>query len=229
MTEQEWLRSPEPVGMVTYLRCRRGVARTRAGRRRLRLFGCACCLRVRHLFPGERGWAVVDLAERLADGNTGQAGVDAALRDAEPILHDDEGDRVRQARGNLHEAIRRLCGPAGDAAMACSSVGIALRWLQGPAPETAEWAVQAGLLRDLFGDPFRLPPAVEHGWLVAGGGAVSRLARTIYDDRRFEDMPLLADELEDAGCRDEEVLGHLREPGPHARGCWLLDVLLGRG
>src|SRR5262245_45739145 len=196
MTEQEWLRSLEPVRMLTYLRFSRGVSRTKAGRLRLRLFGCACCLRVRPLFPDERGWPVVDLAERLADGATGQAEVDAALRDAEPILFDDERDQLRQARLSLHEAVRRLCGPAGDTAMACSAVGIALRWLQGVAAEgvaaeTAEWAVQAGLLRDLFGNPFRLPPAVEPDWLVANDGAVARLARTIYDNRRFEDMPVL--------------------------------------
>jgi len=228
MTEQEWLQSPEPVRMVTYLRFGRGAARTKAGRRKLRLFGCACCLRVRRLFPDERGWPVVCLAERLADGTANQAEVDAALRDAEPILFDGERDQVRQARLNLHEAVRRLCGSAGDSAMACSSVGIALRWLQGFAPETAEWAVQAGLLRDLFGNPFRPAPAIESGWLVAGGGSVVRLTRRIYDDRRFEDMPVLADALEEAGCRDEELLGHLRGSGPHARGCFPLDLLLGK-
>src|SRR3954471_16080066 len=105
MTEEEWLRSPDPVRMVTYLRFGCGIARTRAGRRRLRLFGCACCLRVRPLFPDERCWTVVGLAERLADGDATQAAVDAALRDAEPALHDGEGDQLRQARLNLHAAV----------------------------------------------------------------------------------------------------------------------------
>jgi hypothetical protein len=55
-----------------------------------------------------------------------------------------------------------------------------------------------------------------------------KIAQAIYDDRRFSDLPILADALEDAGCRDPEILGHLRSPGPHARGCFALDVILGR-
>jgi hypothetical protein len=54
------------------------------------------------------------------------------------------------------------------------------------------------------------------------------LARTAYEERRFEDLPLLADALEEAGCTDEAILSHLRGPGPHVRGCWALDLVLGR-
>ena len=43
-----------------------------------------------------------------------------------------------------------------------------------------------------------------------------------------ERLALLADALEDAGCDSAEVLGHLRGPGPHVRGCWALDLCLGR-
>jgi hypothetical protein len=88
--------------------------------------------------------------------------------------------------------------------MACFSVAIALRWL-GPG-EAAECAVQA----DLFGNPFHPAPAIEPAWLAWNGGTVVRFARTIYEGRRFEDMPVLADCLEDAGCNDAEILGHLR-------------------
>ncbi len=226
MTEQQWLNSPEPVRMLTYLRFGRNIARTRAGRRKLLLFGCACCRHVAHLFPDEPGWPVVDLAERLADGDVSQAEVGAALRDAAPTLRDGERDHVRQARLNLHQAIRKLGGPAAAASVACSSVGIALRWLG--AGEAAECAVQASLLRDLCGNPFHPPLALDPGWLVWNGGSVGRLARTIYEERHFEDLPVLADALEDAGCRNEEVLGHLRGPGPHARGCVVVDLFLGK-
>jgi hypothetical protein len=54
------------------------------------------------------------------------------------------------------------------------------------------------------------------------------LAAAIYEGRRWVDMPVLADALEDAGLTDPGVLGHCREPGPHARGCWVLDLILGR-
>jgi hypothetical protein len=57
---------------------------------------------------------------------------------------------------------------------------------------------------------------------------VPRLARAAYDDRDFERLPLLADALEDAGCPDADLLGHLRGPDTHCRGCPALDLLLGK-
>ena len=54
------------------------------------------------------------------------------------------------------------------------------------------------------------------------------LAEAIYRERCFLELPALADALEEAGCTDESILGHLRRPGPHARGCDVLDALLGR-
>ncbi|MCI0459739.1 MAG: hypothetical protein L0Z62_22540 [Gemmataceae bacterium] len=83
----------------------------------------------------------------------------------------------------------------------------------------------ANLLRDIFGNPFRpvtVDPARETSAVVA-------LARSIYEERRFEDLPILADALEEAGCTDADLLGHCRGPGPHTRGCWVVDLLLGKG
>jgi hypothetical protein len=57
---------------------------------------------------------------------------------------------------------------------------------------------------------------------------VPKLAEAIHADRRFEDLPILADALADAGCANAELLGHLGGPGPHARGCWVVDLLLGK-
>src|SRR5215510_4357640 len=112
MTEQEWLRSPEPEVMVTTLSYHLKRARTKDGRRKLRLFGCACCRRVVHLFPDEPWWHLVDLVEKLADGTVSQPEVDAALGDAELVRHEGEEDQVRQARTCLHLAIDKLCKPA---------------------------------------------------------------------------------------------------------------------
>jgi hypothetical protein len=55
-----------------------------------------------------------------------------------------------------------------------------------------------------------------------------KIARAIYDGRAFERMPILADALEDAGCGDADILRHCREPGEHVRGCWVVDLLLGK-
>jgi hypothetical protein len=82
------------------------------------------------------------------------------------------------------------------------------------------------LVHDIFGNPFR-PVAIEPEWLTRLDGTVVRLARDIYDAHRFEEMPVLGDALEDAGCGDEGILAHCRGPGPHACGCWLVDGLLG--
>ena len=57
---------------------------------------------------------------------------------------------------------------------------------------------------------------------------VQQLAAAIYDERRFEEMPVLADALEEADCWDEEILSHCRKPGLHVRGCWVIDLLLGK-
>jgi hypothetical protein len=88
---------------------------------------------------------------------------------------------------------------------------------------------RCGLLRCLFGNPFRPPSAPDPAWLRWNGGTVTGIAQALYDGRAFERMPVLGDALEDAGCGDAGVLGHCRGPGPHARGCWVVDLLLGKG
>ena len=54
------------------------------------------------------------------------------------------------------------------------------------------------------------------------------MAQVIYDDRAFDRLPLLADAMEDAGCADQEILDHCRSNGEHVRGCWVVDLLLGK-
>jgi hypothetical protein len=76
----------------------------------------------------------------------------------------------------------------------------------------------------LFGNPFR-PLAFDSRWRTAD---VLGLARGIYEDRAFERLSLLADALMDAGCDSEDTLSHCRGPGPHVRGCWVVDLVLGK-
>src|SRR5262249_26001919 len=86
-----------------------------------------------------------------------------------------------------------------------------------------EWETQCALLRDIF-VPDRLPN-FDPTWRTPQALA---LACTAYEKRRFEDMPVLADALEEAGCRDADILAHCRSEGPHVRGCWVVDLLLGK-
>jgi hypothetical protein len=94
--------------------------------------------------------------------------------------------------------------------------------------ERVEAASHAALIRCIYGNPFRAAPRLDPAWLAWNGGVVPDLARTIYDASAVDRLPHLADALEDAGCNDAEVLGHLRGPGPHARGCRALDLILGK-
>jgi hypothetical protein len=96
-----------------------------------------------------------------------------------------------------------------------------------------ERAVMAATLRDIVGNPFRTSPSLTAAWLTWQGGAVRELARDAYEYRLLPGgtldparLAVLADALEDAGCHDTELLGHLRGPGVHVRGCWALDLIL---
>jgi hypothetical protein len=99
-------------------------------------------------------------------------------------------------------------------------------WPHEPEPPAVR-SLCLSLLRDLGGNPFR-PVTVEPYWLAWNHGTVPALARRIYEERAFSDLPILADALEDAGCTDAAILDHCRSEGPHARGCWVLDLLLGK-
>jgi hypothetical protein len=88
-----------------------------------------------------------------------------------------------------------------------------------------ERAAQAALLRDILGNPFR-PVKPASDWLKWNNGTIPALVRSIYEARAFDQLPLLADALEDAGCTNPVILDHCREPAEHAPGCWLLDALL---
>jgi hypothetical protein len=88
-------------------------------------------------------------------------------------------------------------------------------------------AQRARMLVEVIGNSFR-PIAIDPLWLSWDDGTVRQLAERIYEERAFERMPTLGDALEDAGCTDEDILNHCRQSGLHFRGCWCLDLLLGK-
>ena len=103
------------------------------------------------------------------------------------------------------------------------AVELARQWLHVEYGGPDVPVIICALLRETFGNPFRrIKP--NRGWLTPG---VLALARGIYDERAFDRMPILADALRDAGCSEEQILGHCRGPGPHVRGCWVVDLVLG--
>ena len=84
-----------------------------------------------------------------------------------------------------------------------------------------------GLFCEIFG-PRNPLPTIPSNLLQWSGGTVVKIASAVYDDRAFDRLPILADALEDAGCDDADILAHCRGPGPHVRGCWVVDLVLGK-
>jgi hypothetical protein len=99
--------------------------------------------------------------------------------------------------------------------------------VQGPTYEDrlrGEGMAQANLLRCIAGNPFHSVTVDPH-WRTA---PVLGIAESVYAERAFDRLPILADALEDAGCTDAEILTHCRARSEHARGCWVVDLLLGK-
>jgi hypothetical protein len=181
----------------------------RSVERKVRLFYCACA---RLLGAPARDAAVVE------------AHADRAIpaRRVRPVR--EEAGRVSVAQFG-DDAATMIARTAAGLLVVGADAHRALRlgWLRTAWP--VDPAVQAALLRDLIDHPFR-PAAFDPSWRTAD---TVGLARAVYEDRAFERMPLLADALMDAGCADEQVLGHCRSAGPHVRGCWVVDRVFGRG
>jgi hypothetical protein len=227
MTEQEWAACNDPAPMLHHV----------AGRlsdRKLRLFAVACCRQIWHLLPDERSRAAVDTAERYAEGLAGQRERTVARTDALGAATG-RGSRAAwapywTASFNLPECIANACDAAAEAAMRTAARAAGSRTEQAAAWDAALVAgarQQAQSLREIVGNPFRAV-AVAPAWLSWHGGLVGSMARQMYDEQDFSDLPILADALEDAGCDAHDLLAHCRRPAGHLRGCWALDLLLGK-
>jgi hypothetical protein len=238
VTEAEWLAATDPIAVLAFLH-------GRASARKLRLFACACCRHIWHLLPDERSRRAIEVMERHLDGRAdaeemrdaaraaAAAGVaafatyDESAASAAQIAGDPEGNApawMRPADAAMTAAENAACDAADAAAQAGSDPDVAgrrVRW-------RAERLAQCQLLRDLFGPlPFR--PAPANSFVPAWNDRlVVKIAQGIYAESTFERLPVLGDALEEAGCSDRELLGHLRGPGPHVRGCWAVDLILGK-
>ena len=245
MTEQEWLACTDPNSMLEFLR-------GRASERKFRLYLCGGCRQITHLFFRHQSFACVEVAERFADGRATQEELERAEWDAESPTFGYELDNGTFSYdapyrktvvprlveiGALPEsaldgdewqvelAIRKRLLAAAELAWYCG--------LWSPKPSERYWQLSYFIDVDwtgrwlfdcIFGNPFR-PVTVDPAWLTT---AVVKLAQAIYDERRFQEMPILADALEEAGCTNADILHHCRSEGPHVRGCWVVDVILGK-
>jgi hypothetical protein len=218
MTEAEWLISTNAWAL---LECY-----GRTSERKDRLFLSACCRAQDCWIPDERVNAALDAAERRADELIADSTLRkrkhemARLRNALPMS---------EAGASPTPAYRALAlvvlttTPFGSAGWQPVPVNVCFGISEGTfLPELASHLPP--LLRDVFGNPFR-PVRLDPLWVTSN---VLAIASSIYQDRAFGCLPILADALLDAGCENEGVLSHLRSDGPHVRGCWALDLILGK-
>jgi len=215
MTEAEWLTSIYPMRMLVYLDVDPDSPDALC-------FLVSCCRRVWESLPEEcQRW--VALAERVV---TGQADL-ATFRDVELF------ERVNDSLLTLSQ--RGGSGKLGGRLYAVQNVVAADWYHEWPAAADDEWqderAAQAVLVRDIFGNPFR-PVSLDP---TCRTPAVAALVTAGYENRVLpaghldpDRLAILADALEDAGCDNRDILSHLRGPGPHVRGCHVVDLLLGK-
>ncbi len=235
MTEEEWLACEDSMSMLLILR-------DRASGRKVRLFAVACCRHVWEFLTYHQSRELVEFFElHVETGPKGKRGFPALRKGASDAFHaasgakwNSTGDRAKfnldYAKEYAARSIKEL-NAVVDAEAVRRYAAEAARWgrqpvrPQGnplPGPESAEQAI---LLRDIFGNPFR-PATFSSDWRTS---TTIALASQMYESRDFSAMPILADALQDAGCADENILSHCREEGPHVRGCWVVDLVLGKG
>jgi len=241
MTQSEWIACADSGPMLEYLK-------GKATDRKLRLFACGCCRTVWQLITeGVRKEAIL-IAEQHVDGQASNAQLGQAISAVHRVRR-----KRNQLDWAVYHAVRYHGGVHYGFAYSVADTlarEIASESAPTPTPRAgshfqgdqfvttevppnadrlkfdATYATQheifSTLLRDIFGNPFR-PIAADPSWLTS---TVVSLAVGVYTDRAFDRMPILADALQDAGCENEDILNHCRQPGEHVRGCWALDLIL---
>lgn len=130
------------------------------------------------------------------------------------------------------EYCAQAAGWAGKTPTEPASELSVLRVLEDHLVAEAESKHQLFLIREVFGNPFK-PVTIEQAWRSWNDGTVVKLAQALYEEREIPSgyldvgrLAILADALEEAGCANDNILSHCRGPGPHVRGCWVVDLLL---
>jgi hypothetical protein len=221
MTEDDWLICSNPWQTLRWLK-----DTGKASDRKLRLFAVAFCRLEWHLLTDLRSRNAVEVAERYADGlATEKERKEAAAQASEASR--EAAATIKAASASLPARIAyastaawfTIYYSASSAALTTCDAD-AREWYAGfniemPHPK---------LLREIFGNPFS-SISLESSWLTP---AVAREAGTIYEKNQFDRLPILADALMKADCDNADILDHLRSQGPHFRGCWAIDLVLGK-
>jgi hypothetical protein len=229
MTEQTWF-ALAPKGGVAYVHMMLEFLGPRLSRRKQVLLACNSFFLHRKPDAVEMPWELParEVAERFVDGKASAGELESVRADIQRDLDDDPypndvfhntlPDVGTQALNLLRLAAGHINSP---------SEGKRGQFYGSPFPfydKDGESSVEAQLVRDVAGNPFQ-PVEIDAAWRTT---EVRALAQAIYDGRAFERMTELAAALEAAGCDNTSILDHCRSPGPHVRGCWVIDLVLGK-
>jgi hypothetical protein len=209
--------------------------------RKHRLFAVACCWRRAAQFVNDKTlWNAVEMAERFADGGCTDAEFAERARQVRHVFAKykriDPGTNCVVMRGDFvrpetyaAEMVEYCLRP--DASSAATNVPFSAAsasagtWDEDEPKFKAEFAAQAALVRDIFGNPFR-PLVFDAEWRTS---TVVSLANLLYESRDFSAMTILGDSLQDAGCENDDILNHCRDQNAiHVRGCFVVDLCLGK-
>jgi hypothetical protein len=223
MTEAEWLGGFALMSMLDFVT-------PKASDRKFRLFACGCCRIIWPLLVCDESRAAVERAEEYADGRAtlGELTI-AQERENLAWFHIRQIRKVTEQEAWASGVVRQASFPGTKSEYVVEAAKQAAKYSwsteqagQGQHPNSHDNWCQ--MVRCVFGNPFR-PVTADPRWLTS---SVVTLAQTMYDSRDFTPIPILADALEEAGCDNADVLAHCRGPGPHVRGCWVVDLLLGK-
>lgn len=222
MTEADWLSSTNPSSMMNFVR-------DKVSERKLRLFVYGGCRTVWNSLRQPVLWKAVEVAERYADGLADDRQLKAMRNAICPDPYSTKSLAAAAAFGTLISG-RDLPVWSIDAAteLACAdAVREAMSRGQMHIPLDTKKVVrqsQASILRCIVG-PFPFRTIVFHeDWVTT---RVVDIAQVMYDERSYRDLPSLAGALEEASCTNEDILHHCLQHQEHARGCWVVDCILG--
>jgi hypothetical protein len=240
MTEAEWLAATNPRPLLEFVRAS-------TSNRKRRLFGVACCRRLDSVLEDPQYCKALKAAERYADGRMNDTTLVRWFAKVTTV-GDKHANRVASALDDHTCAAVRAVTITDKDPFQYDAYVFAAYVLGGATAPQTDWMGEdyaqaylqgapflTPLLRDIVCNPFRPRPTVDAAWLDWNRGTVFKLAEAADKERSLPSgasnpapLSLLADALEDAGCTDAELLGHLRGPGPHVRGCWALDLVLSK-
>jgi hypothetical protein len=219
MTEEEWRSCTKPLLVLHHLR-------DTLATRKFRLFADACCQRTQRFIVDER----IEQARQLLGRSTDEVVPEEQLSAAEHQIRALASENVIGVQAVLfalfvaNDKVHTQYYTLGVAAVSINDAVSCRKGLKAKHVRKIEERWQVPILRDIFGNPFR-PAGFSSEW--RSDTAVT-LARQMYESREFGAMPILADALQDVGCDNEHILSHCRGDAPHVRGCWVVDLVLGK-